>query len=338
MTGTLRLVVALAMLVAASAPLRTQPAALKPVELGIGGQSLLSYLPLTLALRLGYFRDEGLDVRISDFAGGSKSIEALVAGSVDIVGGAYENALFLQARGVDLKAVTLLTDRFGLVFALNKQLAATYKSPKDIRGRKIGVTAPGSAVSNALEIILAKDGLTGDDVSMIGIGGGPGAIAAMKSGQIDGLVLSDPAIGRLEADGAITPIVDSRDEAGQTYLYGGPNANSSVLVRTSFANEHPEIVQPFVNAVVRTLKWMNGATPEEILAAVPPDFYATGKRTYETSLVRNRDGFTKDGHLTPALASVTLKAVANSGRLVGAGTVDVARTLDDSFWQRANRE
>jgi len=340
--AALRRLVALALLASASLAsmsglVRAEPA-LKPVALGVGGQSLLSYLPLTLALRLGYFRDEGLDVRISDFAGGSKSIEALVAGSVDVVGGAYENALFLQARGVDLKAVVLLTDRFGLVFALNKKLAAAYKSPKDIQGLKIGVTAPGSAVSNALEIILAKDGLKGDDVSMIGIGGGPGAVAAMKSGQIDGLVLSDPAIGRLEADGVITPIVDSREKSGQTYLYGGPNANSSVLVRASFAKDHPDVVQSLVNATVRTLKWMNDASLADIMAAVPPDFYAAGKEVYETSLVRNRDGFTKDGHLTPALAAVTLKAVANSGRLEGAEKLDLARTLDDSFWQRANRK
>jgi NitT/TauT family transport system substrate-binding protein len=337
MTRALQVLVALVLLATASEPLCAQPT-LKRVELGVGGQSLLSYLPLTLAQRLGYFRDEGLDVKISDFAGGSKSIEALVAGSVDVVGGSYENTLFLQAKGVDLKAVVLLTDRFGLVFALNKQMAAKYKSPKDIKGLKIGVTAPGSAVSNALEIILAKDGLRGDDVSMIGIGGGPSAIAAMKSGQIDGLVLSDPAIGRLEADGVITSIVDSRDESGQTYLYGGPNANSSVLVRASFAKEHPEIVQSFVNATVRTLKWMNGATLEEIIAAVPPDFYAGDKDIYARSLARNREGFTKDGHLTPALAAVTLKAVANSGRLNGADKVDVARTLDDSFWRRANHE
>jgi NitT/TauT family transport system substrate-binding protein len=333
----LQVVVALVLFATASEPLSAQ-STLKRVELGVGGQSLLSYLPLTLALRLGYFRDEGLDVKISDFAGGSKSIEALVAGSVDVVGGSYENTLFLQAKGVDLKAVVLLTDRFGLVFALNKHLAANYKSPKDIKGLKIGVTAPGSAVSNALEIILAKDGLKGDDVSMIGIGGGPSAIAAMKSGQIDGLVLSDPAIGRLEADGVITSIVDSRDESGQTYLYGGPNANSSVLVRASFAKERPEIVQSFVNATVRTLKWMNGATLEEILAAVPPDFYAGDKEIYAHSLARNREGFTKDGHLTPALAAVTLKAVANSGRLNGTDKLDVARTLDDSFWLRANQE
>jgi NitT/TauT family transport system substrate-binding protein len=132
--------------------------------------------------------------------------------------------------------------------------------------------------------------------------------------------------------------VDSRDADGQTYLYGGPNANSSVLVRASFAKEHPDVVQSFASAVVRTLKWMNGATLDDIMAVVPPSFYATGRDVYEKSLVRNRDGFTKDGHLTPALAAVTLKAVANSGRLDSADKVDLDRTLDDTFWQRANRE
>ena len=204
-----RLAAAFALIVLMPTVLQAQSApALKKVTLGIGGRTLFSYLPLTLADQLGYFRAEGLDVQFSDFAGGSKSIEALVGGSVDFAAGSYENTLFLQAKGVDIQAVALLTDRFGLVFALNKKYAATYKSPKDVKGLKIGVTAPGSAVSNALEIILAKDGLTGQDVSMIGIGGGPSAVAAVKAGRVHGLVLSDPAISRLEADGDIVPIVD----------------------------------------------------------------------------------------------------------------------------------
>ena len=318
--------------------LQAQPTTdIKKVTLAIGGRTLFSYLPLTLADTLGYFRDEGLDVETSDFAGGSKSIEALVGGSVQFAAGAYENTLFLQAKGADIKAVALLTDRFGLVFALDKKQAATYKSPKDIKGLKIGVTAPGSAVSNALEIILAKDGLTGQDVSMIGIGGGPGAVAAMKAGRVDGLVLSDPAISRLETDGDIVPIVDSRNEDGQAYLYGGPNANSSVLVQASFAKEHPEIVQRFTNAVVRTLKWMKKAKPEEVMAKIPPDFYKADKEIYAKSLVRNMDGFTADGHLTQKLAAVTFNSVKSSGRITDADKLDVPRTLDDSFWQKANK-
>lgn len=333
-----RLVAVLALIVLVPATLQAQPATpLQHVTLAIGGRTLFSYLPLTLADRLGYFRDEGLEVQIADFAGGSKSIEALVGGSVDFAAGAYENTLFLQAKGAEIKAVVLLTDRFGLVFALGKKHAAAYKSPKDIKGLKIGVTAPGSAVSNALEIILAKDKLTGEDVSMIGIGGGPGAVAAVKAGRVDGLVLSDPAISRLEADGDIVPIVDSRNEDGQAYLYGGPNANSSVLVSASFAREHPDTVQRFTNAVVRTLRWMKKAKLDDVMAKIPPEFYKADKEIYAKSLARNMDGFTADGHLTKKLATVTFNSVKDSGRIKDADKLDLPRTLDDSFWQKANK-
>jgi sulfonate transport system substrate-binding protein len=311
------------------------PAALQRLELGIGGRTLFSYLPLTLAERLGYFRDEGLDVRVDDFQGGSKSIEALVGGSVDIVAGAYENTLFLQAKGIDLKAIALLTDRFGLVFGINKQLAASYKSPKDLKGLKIGVTAPGSAVSNALDIILAKDGLTARDVAVIGVGTGAGAIAAMKSGQIDGLVLSDPAITRLQTDGALVALVDSRTEDGQKYLYGGPNANSSILTRAQFAREHPAIVQAFINALVRTMTWMHKASLDEIVAMIPPEFFAADQELYRRSLAANLDGFTRNGELTLALAETTYRSVAGSGRLAGAVKLDIPRTIEDSFWRKA---
>jgi NitT/TauT family transport system substrate-binding protein len=330
------MVVATWALVSAPVTLEAEPAQpLKRLELGIGGRTLFSYLPLTLTERLGYFRDQGLEVKVNDFQGGSKSLEALVGGSVDIVAAAYENTLFLQAKGIELKAVGLLTDRFGLVFGLTKQLAASYKSPKDLKGLKIGVTAPGSAVSNALDIILAKDGLSVKDVSVIGVGTGSGAIAAMKSGQIDGLVLSDPAITRLETDGAIVAVVDSRTEEGQKYLYGGPNANSSILIRAQFAREEPAIVQAFVNAFVRTMKWMQKSNLDDMIAVIPPDYFGSDKELYKKALAANLAGFTRDGELTLALAETTYRSVAGSGRLAGSVKLDIARTIEESFWQKA---
>jgi len=328
--GVLLLAVSSAMATSSSVAQQSQN-----VSLGIGGRTLFSYLPLTLADRLGYFRDEGLAVKINDFQGGSKSLEALVGGSVDFVAGAYENALFMQEKGIDLKAVGLLTDRFGLVFALNKELAAKYKSPEDIRGKKIGVTAPGSAVSNALEIILAKGGMTVKDVAMIGIGGGAGAVAAVKSGEVDGLVLSDPAITRLERDGVIVPIGDSRTAEGQKFLYGGPCATASIYTTAKFAAENPRVVQAFVNAFVHTMQWMSKASLDEIMARVPEEFYAKDKEIYRTSLAANMAGFTKDGHLTIKLAMATSKAMASSGRLSAPEKLDIPRTVDDSFWRHA---
>ncbi len=46
--------------------------------LGVGGKSLLYYLPLTLTERLGYFKEEGLNVTITDFGGGAKALEVLI--------------------------------------------------------------------------------------------------------------------------------------------------------------------------------------------------------------------------------------------------------------------
>ena len=68
------------------------------VAIAVGGKNLLYYLPLTIAEQLGYFKDEGLQVEISDFAGGAKALQALVGGSADVVSGAYEHTINMQAK------------------------------------------------------------------------------------------------------------------------------------------------------------------------------------------------------------------------------------------------
>ena len=70
----------------------------KDVHIAVGGKAALYYLPLTIAEQLGYFKDEGLEVKISDFAGGSQSLRAVVGGSADVVSGAYEHTINMQAQ------------------------------------------------------------------------------------------------------------------------------------------------------------------------------------------------------------------------------------------------
>jgi hypothetical protein len=68
------------------------------VSIAVGGKAAFYYLPLTIAEQLGYFKDEGLDVEISDFAGGARALQAVVGGSADVVSGAYEHTINMQAR------------------------------------------------------------------------------------------------------------------------------------------------------------------------------------------------------------------------------------------------
>lgn len=73
-------------------------AANKSVKIAVGGKALYYYLPISIAESLGYFKDEGLDVEIIDFQGGSRSLQAVVGGSADVVSGAFEHTLAMQAE------------------------------------------------------------------------------------------------------------------------------------------------------------------------------------------------------------------------------------------------
>jgi len=101
------------------------------VILGVGGKSLLYYLPLTVAEQKGLFKERGLDVEIQDFAGGAKSLQALVGGSVDVVTGAYEHTIRMQAKGQDIRAVIELGRFPAIVVAVKK--GVKFDSPADFK-------------------------------------------------------------------------------------------------------------------------------------------------------------------------------------------------------------
>src|SRR5258706_7924641 len=88
--------------------LRAQPKLEKSkVALAVGGKAAFYYLPLTIAEQLGYFRAEGLDVEISDFAGGARALQALVGGSADVVSGAYEHTINMQSKNQYIQSFVL---------------------------------------------------------------------------------------------------------------------------------------------------------------------------------------------------------------------------------------
>src|SRR5881397_2178373 len=165
-----RIAVALTVVAALSLSAHAQAPEKAKLTIGVGGKTLFYYLPLTIAERNGYFKAEGLDVEIQDFPGGARALQALIGGSVDVVSGAYEHTITQQAKGQNIEALVLQGKYAGIVLGMSKDKAAQYKSPADLKGMKIGVTAPGSSTNMFVNVLLAKDGLKPDDVSIIGVG------------------------------------------------------------------------------------------------------------------------------------------------------------------------
>src|SRR5262249_31271793 len=252
----------------------------KQVTLAVGGKTALYYLPLTICERLGYFKEQGLDVTINDFRGGAQSLQALVGGSVDVGTGAYEDTIRMQAKGQDIKAVIELGRFPGIVVGVRKDKAAGYKSAADLKGMKIGVSAPGSSTNFFVMYLMSKAGLKPTDASYIGVGIGPSAVAAVKKGDIDALANLDPMITKLEQDGDIKVVADSRTEAGTRAIFGGSNPAAVLYIKQDFIDKNPATVQALVNAFYKTLQWLDKATPEQIAATVPEDYYLGDKALY----------------------------------------------------------
>jgi NitT/TauT family transport system substrate-binding protein len=305
------------------------------IRLSVGGKTLVAYLPLTIAERRGYFTKEGLNVEISDFAGGSKPLEALVAGSSDIGCGAYEHTLYMAAKGIAIKAIALQANSFGLVVGIQKDKASSYHDLKDFKGMKVGVTGPGSASHAGLKMLLAKAGMTDNDISVIGIGGGAAAVAAVKTGRVDAVANFDPAISLLQRDGAIKTILDTRHEKDLDYLYGGPFAASAFYAKAQFIADNPKTVQAFVNAVHAALAWLGTASTDQIVDAVPPEYYAGDRALYRAMIESNRERVSPDGRISPDAAQRTYRNLAAFEDTLKNAKIDLAATYDNSFVERA---
>jgi len=309
----------------------------RKITIAVGGKNLFYYLPLTVAERKGYFKDEGLDVEIPDFAGGAKALQALVGGSADMVSGAYEHTINMLAKKQPIKAVVLQAKFSSIVLLLPKDKAAKYKGPQDLKGLKVGVTAPGSSTNMFVNNILAKGGLKPTDISVVGVGTSSGAFAAMDKGEIDALSNLDPVITQLETTGKFAAVADSRTEKGMKDIYGGDYMASVIYITDEYIKKYPNTVQAVVNAMVRADKWIAKATPQEIVDLMPAEYKAGNPSLYKEALLKNMIGYSENGEMSLKAAENVYKVLRQfEPSVIAAGKMDLTRTFDDSFVRKAN--
>ena len=254
------------------------------IKVNVATASLgLPYLPLIIAQQRKYFADEGLEVEIAAFAGGSKALQSLMGGSSDVASGAYSNTLTMAAKGQKLKNFVVQVRYPALTIAVSKRVADRYQSPKDLKGMKIGVSAPGSSTHMVVNHLLGKGGLTSNDVSIIGVGTSAGAVAAIEQGEIDAIINSDPVMTKLETDNAIRIIAETRTRKGTEDLFGGPYPEAGLYATADFIAKNPNTIQALTNAIVRAELWMQTASIEDIAANVPPEHMLGDKELYLAS-------------------------------------------------------
>jgi NitT/TauT family transport system substrate-binding protein len=309
------------------------------VVLAVGGKNALYYLPLTIAERLGYFRDEGLDVEINDFPGGAKALQSLIGGSADVVSGAFEHTITMQTLAQKIQAFVLQGINPGLELGIAKARVGDYSWPRDMKGWTVGVSAPGSSTQMLLNHLLASAGLKPDDVTVVGVGTGATAVAAMRSGQLDAISNVEPVMSLLERSGDIKIVVETITDKGVRSVFGGIMPAATLYAKLAFIENNPGTVQALANAMLRALKWLDHATSEDVARTVPEEYLLGDRELYLAAFNRVRSSYSKDGLISDRMVDNAYKVLlAHNAAVRRAPVLQLKQTYTNRFVAAASTQ
>jgi NitT/TauT family transport system substrate-binding protein len=305
------------------------------VSIAVGGKASFYYLPLSIAEFKGFYKAEGLDVEISDFAGGSRALAAVVGGSADVVSGAYEHTINLQQKGQMFQAFVLQGRAPQMAIGVSSKTMAGYKSVTDLKGKKIGVSAPGSSTNMMASFMLANAGLKASDVSFVGVGTGAGAVTALRSGQIDAISNVEPVMTMLQQSGDIRIVADMRTMKGTQDFLGGPMPAACLYAPLTFVQKYPNTAQALASAIIRANRWIESVGPSELIRTVPESYLLGDRGIYLATFNAIRDSISRDGLIPDEGSKTALKLLESSTPKWDKTKVDLAKTYTNEFAKKA---
>jgi NitT/TauT family transport system substrate-binding protein len=308
------------------------------VTIAVGGAGCLCYLPTMLAEQLGEYKKAGLDVEIVDFKGGSQSLTAVIGGSADVVSGYFDHCVNLAAKKQPLVAF-ITYDRYpGLVLIVSPAHKDEIKSIKDLAGKKVGVSAPGSSTDFFLKYLLKKNGVDPNATAVIGVGLGATAVAAMEQGQIDAAVMLDPSVTLLQGKFKDLKILsDTRTQKDTQAVFGGDYPGGALYTKADWIEKHPKETQALTTAIVNTLNWIHSHTPEEVMAKMPANLVGPDKAGYLAALKNTIPMYSTTGKMDPKGASAVLAVFSLSSEAVAKANIDVSKTYTNKYVEAASK-
>src|ERR1700687_5313603 len=279
----------------------------------VGGGSCLCYLPTVLAQQLGEFEKAGLAVELVDLKGGSDALKAVLGGSADVVSGYFDHCVNLAAKKQELQAFVVYDRYPGLVLVVSPSHTSEIKSIKDLAGKKVGVSAPGSSTDFFLKYLLKKNGLDPASVAVIGVGLGATAVAAMEQGQIDAAVMLDPSVTVLQGrNPGLTILSDTRSRKDTLAVFGGEYPGGALYTKADWIASHEKEVQGMNTAIVNTLKRIHYHTAAEIADKMPPELVGKDKALYVAALKNTIPMYSETGRMDQKGAAAVLAVFSQS--------------------------
>ena len=313
-------------------------AAQSKVTIAVGGGACLCYLPTVLAKELGEYDKAGLNVELVDLKGGSDALKAVLGGSADVVSGYFDHCVNLAAKKQEMQAFVVYDRYPGLVLVVSPKHTGEIKSIKDLAGKKVGVSAPGSSTDFFLKYLLKKNGLDPTSASVIGVGLGATAVAAMEQGQIDAAVMLDPSVTVLQGNHKDLRILsDTRTQKDTLAVFGGEYPGGALYSTAAWVKAHDKEAQALTDAIVNTLRWIHSHSPEEVMAKMPAAIVGKNKELYLAALKNTIPMYSETGAMDPKGATAVLAVFSEGSPDVAKANIDVSKTYTNRFVERAGK-
>jgi ABC-type nitrate/sulfonate/bicarbonate transport system substrate-binding protein len=292
----------IALLFVAVGALTAASAEAEPLRVGTPAGANFTFLPARIGADRGVFKAEGLDVEVTDFGGGAKLQQAMVAGAIDMTVSAGTDLGFAVKGSPDI-AVAAMGSRpvLGIVVAYDSPL----KTIGDLKGKKIGVTTVGSLTEWLMKRLIAQQGWPKDAVALVPVGSDLQSQAALlTTGQIDGVV-APPAFGVQLELAKKARILLSGFTIGKDFL------GEAVYASNQLVQSNPDAIRRFLKGWFQNIAWMRTHKAETIELVRKYTHYTADVESKEYDLVMPI--FSPDGKFHPAAIQTLAESFVEMG-------------------------
>jgi len=245
--------------VAGSAVARAQD----KVTIQIDGAAVPYYLPMFVAQKEGYFKEQGLEVEFL-YANAADILNNVAAGNVQLGFPNGDAVISARANGIPVKVVHSTYQR-GIGAVLFKN-SSGIKTPADLVGKKVAVTSYGSPNYIQLQVMMSQVGKSIDDVKVEIVGTGA-ILDALKSDQVDAIVFSMLRYYALKAEGVDVGMIPSDD-----FL---PSHGNVLVTSEAYLASNPNHVKGFIAALDKALQHIIDGDVDQLVKMAIADYSPT---------------------------------------------------------------
>ena len=300
----------------------TKAGAQETLRVGRAIANSWSFVPLDVGMAAGIFAKHGLSIESVSFTGSARLQQGMAAQSIDI-GLSSGPELAMVAKGAPVIAVgaIVLSPRMTITVRASGPIRAL----ADLRGKRIGVSTAASLTEWLTRELARREGWGREGIQAVALGSDAAQIAAMKTDQIDGLVLDVATALRLESTGD-----------GRIVLYFGDIIKdfiqNAAYARRDLVAANPDRVRRFLAGWYETIAYMRTHKEESVRIALPivdlpGDLAARG---YDQWM----EAYSRDGKFDPVALGLLAKSFVEMGLLPA--EPDMSRLYTEEFLPRSN--